>query len=93
MEEVRIKYNKIFDSIGEAKITSKEMLSCQLPTNYTERDLLLNVRKIILERGVLSNEITKLNLYAEKEGISLKKMVDAGTTNISTTNIFIGGKL
>jgi hypothetical protein len=82
-------YNKILVDIGEPRITDKEFSSIDLPVNFTQREIYLNVKKILIERGIISNEIEKLYLCAEKDGVSLKK--NDKKEYLPRSNILLGG--
>lgn len=82
-------YNKILVDIGEPRITDRELSSIDLPVNYTQREIYLNVKKILIERGIMSNEIEKLYLSAAKEGVNLKK--DDKRDYLPRSNVLLGG--
>lgn len=94
-EEVKEKptkedYNIVFTAIRESLITTAEFNSLTIPEDWTERDLLLNVRNILIERGLIGNELKKLALYACTKGIDLRKDITKPKPN---SNVFIGGAL
>ena len=55
-------YNVVFEAIKESLITTIEFNSLTIPEDWTEKDLLLNVRNILIERGLIGNELKKLAL-------------------------------
>ena len=94
-EEVKEKptkedYNIVFTAIRESLITTTEFNSLTIPEDWTERDLLLNVRNILIERGLIGSELKKLALYACTKGIDLRKDITKPKPN---SNVFIGGAL
>ena len=83
-------YNVIFSAIKEPLITTIEYNSLTLPEEYTKKDLILNVKKVLVERGLIGTELKKLALYAAAEDIDIKKEV---CKPIPNSNILIGGSL
>ncbi|MDY2882607.1 MAG: hypothetical protein SOT71_08135 [Romboutsia timonensis] len=84
-------YNKILVDIGEPRITDREVNSLSLPINYTNRDIYMNVKKVLVERGIIGNEIQKLYLCAAKDGVDLKN--DNKKSYVPSSNILMGGAI
>ena len=83
-------YNVVFKAIKESLITTTEFNSLTIPEDWEEKDLLLNVRNILIERGLIGNELKKLALYDCTKGIDLRKDITKPKPN---SNVFIGGSL
>lgn len=84
-------YNVIFKAINEPLMTTNEFYSVSLPFPYEKKDILINVSKVLVERGIISNELEKLKLYASTIGINLEEEQMAKKRPLS--NVFIGGSL
>lgn len=91
MQEVtKETYNVVLEAIKEPLITTAEFNSLTLPEEYEKKDILLNVKSILINRGLIGTELKKLALYSATLGIDIKKEVKKV---IPSSNILIGGSL
>lgn len=91
MQQIEL-YNDILKRIKEPQLTRKEAAQLTLEPGYSNRDVYLNVRKTLLSRGLLENEMQKLALCAKIDGVDLSAEA-ASDSAIPQTNIFIGSAL